>query len=113
VVLVGRGEDVGSLERLGEVSEDIIDIEERLGGIGWAGDIFESLVSKTAGSKAMCKYIYMVGYMVGGELTSLQAANSLVLSLGFIALGDNRRNAAASSAVTVLCHIVCVEASVW
>jgi hypothetical protein len=55
----------------------------------------------------------MVGYMVGGELTSLQAANSLVLSLGFITLGDNRRNAAASSAVTVLCHIVCVEASVW
>jgi hypothetical protein len=53
------------------------------------------------------------GIYGGGELTSLQAANRLVLSLGFITLGDNRRNAAASSAVTVLCHIVCVEASAW
>ncbi len=40
VVLVGGRENVSSLERLREVSEDIIDVEDGFGTVGWAGDIY-------------------------------------------------------------------------
>jgi len=39
VVLIGRGKDISSLKGLGEISEDVIDIENSLGGIGRASDI--------------------------------------------------------------------------
>ena len=46
------------------------------------------------------------GRVICGVHTSLQSPNCLVLSLPFIALGDDGRNAAASSAMTVHRHVV-------
>jgi hypothetical protein len=45
MVLIRDGEDVGTLEGLGEVSEDVIDIKERFRGIGWASNVFQLRVS--------------------------------------------------------------------
>ncbi len=40
VVLVRGRENIGSLERLRELSEDIVDVEDGFSSIGWAGDIY-------------------------------------------------------------------------
>ena len=42
VVLVRGRENISSLERLREVSEDVVDVEDGFGSIGWAGDIYAS-----------------------------------------------------------------------
>lgn len=39
VAVVRGGEDIGALERLREVAEDVVDVKQCFGGIGWAGDI--------------------------------------------------------------------------
>lgn len=39
VVLIARGEDIGALDGLGEVAEDVEDEEESFGCIFWAGDV--------------------------------------------------------------------------
>jgi len=39
VVVVACGKDIGSLEGLREVAEDVEDEEDGGGGCGWAGDI--------------------------------------------------------------------------
>jgi hypothetical protein len=49
VVLVGRGKDISSLKGLREISEDVIDVENSLGGIGRASDIC-GLLSKWIGA---------------------------------------------------------------
>ena len=43
---------------------------------------------------------------VAQELTCFGTANRFVLALGFVALGNNGGNAAARSAVAMLCHLV-------
>jgi hypothetical protein len=40
VVLVRGREDISSLERLREVSEDVVNVEDGFGSICWAGDIY-------------------------------------------------------------------------
>lgn len=40
VAVVGGGEDVGALDGLGEVAEDVVDVEEGFGGIGGAGYVW-------------------------------------------------------------------------
>jgi hypothetical protein len=40
VVLVRSRENISSLERLREVSEDVVDVEDGFGSICWAGDIY-------------------------------------------------------------------------
>jgi hypothetical protein len=46
VVLVRGRENISSLERLREVSEDIVDVEDGLGSIGWASDIYAANVKQ-------------------------------------------------------------------
>jgi hypothetical protein len=52
MVLIRGGENIGSLERLREVSEDVEYIKERPRGIGGAGDILEQSVSPTYVTKS-------------------------------------------------------------
>lgn len=84
---------------MGEVSEDIVDDQESLGRIGRAGNVLKLLVSGALDNEEE-------------DLTGLQATNGLIFPLGFIAFGDNWGDAAACSAMTVLCHVVGIEASV-
>lgn len=46
VVLVRGREDISSLERLREVSEDIVDVKNGFGSIGWAGYIYATSVKQ-------------------------------------------------------------------
>ena len=51
VVLAGGSQDVSSLESLGEISKDVSDVEERLGGIGRASDIYGLMSAMEAAMK--------------------------------------------------------------
>lgn len=95
VVLVRGGEDVGALEGLLEVAEDVGDVEEGFGGGLGAGDI--------------CGMVLGCGNWILGvrwDRTVVHVADGLVFAFGFVAFGDDGRDAAAGCAVYVLCHCV-------
>lgn len=89
VVLVAGGQDIGALDSLVEITEDVKHGDDALGGVGRPSNICIGhwLAEEMAGRRVM--------------LTSLHASKLLVRALGSISGGHNRRDVAAGLIVAV------------
>lgn len=92
--LASSSEDIGALKGLGEISEDVEDVEDGFRCICGASNIYFTLLAQVHGLR------------IERVRTSLYASNSLIRALGLVAFGNDWGNATASCAVTVLCHVV-------
>jgi hypothetical protein len=89
VVRITSGQDIGALDSLIEITEDVINGDDALGGVSWTSNICIGgwLAVELNGRRA--------------ALTSLHAPELFVRALGGISGGHNRRDVAAGLIVTV------------
>lgn len=97
LLVVCRAEDVGPLQRLREVAEDIEDAQYTLCGLGRPGDVYGGVLAASPPPRNPLR-----GRGQGrAKRTGLEAADLLVCPLGVVALGDDGRDIAASLRVAV------------